>query len=177
MVRQEGLFVLTGTVGTRVWGWGVLVALGMSCVGACHSRDVRSAGGPRPPLSRAGTERQARPRPDSGCALAGPHALSRDLFERYVKAGPGHLLAQVEIRRYPKRGEGPFRGWRVLEVRDPCLALAVRPGDVILAVDGRVVERPTDLWELWRSLKTASHLTILRLRNGHIRRLELDIVD
>lgn len=157
----------------------MLVVLGVLSLGACRSHGGRQAGRtpPQPPATRAGTERQARPGSVSGCVLSGPHTVSRNLFQRYVKAGPGHLLAQVEIRRYPKRGEGPFRGWRVLEVRDPCLSLALRQGDVILALDGRVVERPTDLWELWRSLKTASRLTILRLRNGRIQRLELDIAD
>ncbi len=83
----------------------------------------------------------------------------------------------MELRRYPKRGKGPFRGWFVLDVRDPCLAMALQPGDVILALAGRVVERPADLWNLWRSLKDASHVTMLRLRNGRVQRVELDVID
>ncbi|MCD6497763.1 MAG: hypothetical protein J7M25_05580 [Deltaproteobacteria bacterium] len=88
------------------------------------------------------------------------------MLDRYLRAGPGRLLSRVHVERFPPKGQGPFVGWRVEAVIDQCLARGIEKGDVVLAVNGRALERPSELWNLWRELVAARSLEVTLLHGG-----------
>jgi type II secretory pathway component PulC len=111
--------------------------------------------------------------------------LRRSLVTRTVDAGMGRWLAgddpsQLQVIVDPKVERGRFRGWvvRKLYPEDPCYReVDVRPGDVVVKVNGRSVERPEHADTVWKSLRTAPALTVELLRDGRPITVTLPIAD
>ena len=107
-----------------------------------------------------------------------PVAVERAAVVRAVDRGLGHWLAGVGVTAV--RDGGRFRGWRVdrLYPDDPCYArVDVRPGDVIVRVNGSTLERPEHANQVFQRLRTAPRLQIVRLREGVPATINLEIVD
>jgi hypothetical protein len=63
--------------------------------------------------------------------------------------------------------KGRFVGWRLLELfpNDPRgAAWVIRPGDVVLKVNGHGIERPEQFQNVWNSMASSSELVFLVLR-------------
>ena len=129
-----------------------------ACLGAC---------GGRSPESAAPGEAAADPAP--ALAPAGPigrpvrqGTVTRGQVDRVLDAGPGAFLGRTEVKA--RLDKGSFRGWEV--VRPPFPEVDLVAGDVVLAVNGRALERPGDLEQLWTDLRAADAIEVSVERDG-----------
>jgi S1-C subfamily serine protease len=98
--------------------------------------------------------------------------IERAQLVAVIDAGPAMFLRQVEVA--PRRSGEKFVGWQLVQLIDhtgPLHDVDLVPGDVLLAVNGRPVSRPDELYALWNSLRTANEVTA-RLWRGD-QKLEL----
>lgn len=93
-----------------------------------------------------------------------------------IDKGLGVLLRNVAVEDYPAMKDGRFYGFR-LKALNPDWAIDLRPGDVIVRVNGQVIEHPEEADAALRSLEKAPSLKIDYERDGKMRTLELPIVD
>jgi hypothetical protein len=82
--------------------------------------------------------------------------VARADLNRLLDAGPGAFLARAEVKARVVKGQ--FHGWEV--VRTPYPELDLRPGDVILSVNGSILEHPVDLERLWTDLRAANAIAV-----------------
>jgi type II secretory pathway component PulC len=95
-----------------------------------------------------------------------------------IDAGLGRWLKGVDVE--PARQAGRFRGWIVRRVHpdDPCYkSVDLVPGDLVLRVNGRAIERPEQANEVFSGLRTARTLTVDYLRDDRPRTLRFAISD
>lgn len=94
-----------------------------------------------------------------------------------LSGGPGAFLARIDVEPVLDR-DNKFRGWRVVEIRDPNLQgehLAV--GDVITAVNGRRIEREGEFYEAFMAMAFARELKVSSTRGGTPRGFVMPIDD
>jgi type II secretory pathway component PulC len=112
--------------------------------------------------------------------------LKRSLVVKTVDAGMGRWLAGGTGERPPEvivdpfMQKGRFRGWivRKLYPDDPCYKeLDLRPGDVVLKVNGKVLERPEQAQEIFGSLARAPALVVEYTRAGAPMKLTFPIAE
>jgi len=90
------------------------------------------------------------------------------------------FIHNVVVDRYPRARTHRFRGWRVLELFPGDVRFAnvdIKPGDVILRVNERSIERPDQFVAVWNSLKVAKELVVETQRAGKLRVLRWRIVE
>lgn len=123
-----------------------------------------------PPMPSPSAEKAAAPAPHPG-------KLARGDVVRVVDAGLGRFLGQVDVE--PSVERGAFRGFRIVELRPAEFwqGVDLRPGDVVTRVNDMPIERETQAWEAFMSLKKARHLKVSYLRGGIERELSFEIVD
>jgi type II secretory pathway component PulC len=85
--------------------------------------------------------------------------IARARLIAVLDAGPGMFLRQLEVS--PRMAGDRFVGWQLVQLIDragPLGDVDVAPGDVLLAINGKPLERPDELQRLWDSLRTANEL-------------------
>ena len=85
--------------------------------------------------------------------------IARARLVAVLDAGPGMFLRQLEVT--PRLAGERFIGWQLVQLIDrsgPLNDVDVQPGDVLLAINGRPLERPDELQTMWDSLRTANEL-------------------
>lgn len=94
-----------------------------------------------------------------------------------VDAGLGSFLQDFSTEP-SLTPEGEFVGFKIVRVhnRKKYEGLGIGPGDVVTSINGRPIERPTQAYAAFVSLKTAQSLDIEYLRGGRLMRLSLPIV-
>jgi S1-C subfamily serine protease len=86
--------------------------------------------------------------------------IARARLVAVLDAGPGTFLRQLEVA--PRMSGDRFVGWQLVQLIDhagPLTEVDVAPGDVLLAINGKPLERPDELQTVWDSLRTANELT------------------
>jgi hypothetical protein len=122
-----------------------------------------AAGAPRPadPAHPADPPRPvAAPRPAVAAPGVRTGTIARARLVAVIDAGPGTFLRQVEVA--PRMAGDRFVGWQLVQLLDrggPLREVDLSPGDVLIAVNGKPVARPEQLWALWDSLRTANEVT------------------
>lgn len=141
--------------------------------GCAHKAETRDE--PRatelPPVAEAPTEIA------SEAPARAPGTVSRAEVDAVLARSPGVLLAEVEPE--PRFVSGRFHGWRLTRFfpRDARFSTVdLKAGDVVTKINGRSVEKPEQLMQVWNSLKTAGELTLDVERNGAPRTLRWTIV-
>ena len=87
--------------------------------------------------------------------------ISRATLRAELARGIGRFLR--DVRTEPAFSRGRFVGWRVLELfpkRPEIRVQVLRPGDTVLRVNGRSVERPEEFKQVWDSLAEARELVL-----------------
>lgn len=102
--------------------------------------------------------------------------LKRADVKLAIDRGLGVFLQNVMVEDYPAMKQGRFYGFR-LKALNPDWAIDLRPGDVIVRVNGQVIEHPEEADAALRSLEKAKTLKIDYERDGQLKTLELPIVD
>jgi type II secretory pathway component PulC len=101
--------------------------------------------------------------------------IPKQALQAELQRGIGAFLRHVRTKPTIQRGR--FVGWRVVELfkkRPEVRVLGLRPGDTVLKINGRSLERPEQLKLVWDALQDARELVIEIERAG--RRCELRYV-
>lgn len=108
-----------------------------------------------------------------------PRGILRRDLDRFLDAGPGALLQRVPLQ--PMFGSGHrFMGFRVISVfenRPKALRYGVRPGDLVLRINGQQLLTPAHLLQVFRLLRNASHLEVDVVRDNKPVKVRVPIVD
>jgi type II secretory pathway component PulC len=110
------------------------------------------------PVTPAPVQEAPRAVAPAGKALRGG-TIARDRLIAVLDAGPGMFLRQLEVS--PWMAGDRFVGWQLVQLIDrtgPLGDVDVAPGDVLLAINGKPLERPDELQRVWDSLRTANEL-------------------
>lgn len=107
----------------------------------------------------------------------GPPRIQRAVLADVLSRGPGRFLERMPV--VPERSGKTFLGYKVLELygRTPPHPRGLRPGDVVVTVNGIAVSRPEHLMRVWDGLKAADAIDVDVLRDGGRERITYLIVD
>ncbi|MEZ4226893.1 MAG: PDZ domain-containing protein [Polyangiaceae bacterium] len=139
------------------------LALGIAASAACAS----SGPAPMTPASRV--------EPTAHVPRARDRLWRQDVVTT-VDRGLGQFLQHVEVE--PSLQSGRFVGFRItaLQPAEYWTGVDLGIGDVVTRVNGHSIERDSDAYAAFQSLKTASELRVTFLRGGQERELVIPIV-
>jgi S1-C subfamily serine protease len=133
---------------------------------ACGGERIAPATPPRPVPAVA-------PAPEPGPKAA----VSRTAVDATIRAGLGRFLSHVEVEA-ALDAKGRFVGWRIRALEaDYWAGVDLRPGDVVLRVNGFPIERDVDADRAFRALEVASEIRVQLLRDGSETELRFAIVE
>ena len=124
--------------------------------------------------------RAPAPAPPSCTAFVRPGVLRRSALQRTSRGTLGAWLHDGPVLVDPLMEKKRFRGWiiRTLYPNDPCYQLVdLRPGDVVLKVNGKSIERPEAADEVFRSVGSSPALEVDFLREGAPMKLTFQIAE
>jgi type II secretory pathway component PulC len=98
--------------------------------------------------------------------------IQRSKLDGYIKKGPQRFIQLVHVRPTFRRGR--FFGWRVLGYRGPG---PIQPGDIVVRVNGRSMERPSQFMSIWNRLSRETELVVSLVRENKPVTLRFPIVD
>jgi type II secretion system protein C len=123
----------------------------------------------------------AAPRPTHAAAPAplDDHHLARSVVHDVVSQGLGSFLQHVDVADQPVLAGGKFHGFRIAALRDSPFwqGVDLKPGDVIVTVNGFPIEHPEQAQTAFESLDVSSELRVSYERDGQPRELVYAIVD
>ncbi|HEX4475576.1 MAG TPA: hypothetical protein VH142_10895 [Polyangiaceae bacterium] len=110
-------------------------------------------------------------------ASAPPGALYREDVNATVEEGLGYFLQRVSVEAQVE--DGRFEGFRIVDLEPPDFwqSVDLRPGDVVLQVNGMPIERDIDAYQAFEALKSAPALKVSYVRSGVRHELAYAIVD
>ena len=111
-------------------------------------------------------------------AARGPlTTLKRGDVVSVIDSGFGNFLQRVQVE--PSLMDGRFRGWTIVDLRPTGFweAVDLKPGDVVTSVNGLPIERDTEAFDAFESLRTADALAVAYVRDGAPHTLSYRIVD
>lgn len=121
--------------------------------------------GPTP--DRAGICSKSKPVKNSDDTDSDVHSLGKKQFEAFVARGPSFPMRAASVR--PVHRDGAFIGYRIAELSpgaSETVGDALRPGDVIKAINGVQVDRPDDYMEAWKKLRKMCRIRVDLRRDG-----------
>lgn len=105
--------------------------------------------------------------------------LDRPALARGLAMGPPSILQQLEVTA--DTADQRFLGWRLVRLLDastPLLrSLDLRPGDVLLSINGNPLSKPNELMALWTDLSAATKIECQLSRDGRPFSIVVEIVD
>jgi len=136
---------------------------------ACGGSPPAPAAPPLPPPPAAKKAPPPPPKTASG-------TLSRKDVTGFIDAGFPHLLEMVAVE--PALEGGKFKGWTIVGLRPPEFwqTVDLELGDVVTSVNGMPIERETEAFDAFQSLRTADKITISYQRGGTLRTLDYRVV-
>jgi S1-C subfamily serine protease len=147
------------------------VALGLlGLLAGCGADPVLPAAAPKPALRMPVAAAAAVPRPPQG-------ALFRSDVNALIDRGFPEFLRHVEVE--PRLVDGQFRGWSIVNLApsDFWSGVDLKPGDIVLRVNDLPIERETEAFDAFESLKQSDALRVAFQRGGENHVLEYKIVD
>lgn len=94
-------------------------------------------------------------------------SIPRAALDTVLDRGPGAFLRNLSIK--PRFHEHRFAGWEIVALTPgelPLERVDLRPGDVVVSVNGRPIVRPHHLSDLWVELRSADAIVIRVQRSG-----------
>ena len=153
-----------------------LLLLAATATAACAGGDATAPPPNAPsPLPPAASTPAPRPEPPPSSQLA------RSGVKATVHEGLGRFLQKVDLDvDHPVMKGGKFHGFRILALKgDPAFwdGVDIKPGDVVVRVNGFSVGDENEAHKAFTSLEVASELDVLYERDGAERELRYAIVD
>jgi len=111
---------------------------------------------------------------------AAAHALKGELFredvDAFVDNGFPQFLQRVDVEA--RLVDGQFRGWSIVNLmpHDFWSGVDLHPGDIVTAVNDLPIERDTQAYDAFESLKQADSLRVAFQRDGQAHLLVYKIV-
>jgi S1-C subfamily serine protease len=93
--------------------------------------------------------------------------ITRSELLPVLDRGVGPFLQHVDVT--PRFSGGRFQGWKLASFfpgDERFSGVDLKPGDVVRLVNGRSVEKPDQVAELWQSLRAAPALEVELVRDG-----------
>ena len=158
--------------------------------GASHSEGVNrtplavafafglaGCGSSAPEPRTAPVAKNAAPAPAPAAPSRPSGKLKRAEVVAFVNAGFWNFLQQVEVE--PSLDDGRFRGWLIVALKPPAFwqGVDLAPGDVVTSVNNLPIERETEAFDAFQSLKTAPALQVAYYRSGAVRRISYQIAE
>ena len=144
----------------------LLAALAIGCGGTATQTEIVE--------TDISTQIEASPRPELATPST-PGTIDRSALDELLAGGPAPILGMVVTEPYRERGR--FVGFRIVSfTQGEPTAIDLRPGDVILAINGRRIERPEHYFEVFEALKRADELSFDVKRDGVDQQLTYPIV-
>lgn len=108
---------------------------------------------------------------------APPGSLWRHDVNAVLDRGLGHFLQRVEVE--PAFADDKFQGFKILQLHPVAWwqGVDILPGDIVLSLNGMPIERATEAYTAFESLRSASELRVAYLRNGQRRELKYAIIE
>jgi type II secretory pathway component PulC len=102
--------------------------------------------------------------------------LRRADVNAVIDAGFARFLQTLDVE--PSLDAGRFRGWTIVELRSEELfgGVDLKEGDVVTSVNGLPIERETEAFDAFESLRGAEQITVAYARGGASRTLSYRIV-
>jgi len=103
-------------------------------------------------------------------------ALFRDDVIAVVERGFPDFLQRLEVE--PRLVDGQFRGWSIVNLSPSEFwsGVDLKPGDIVTRVNDLPIERETEAFDVFESLKESDALRVAFQRDGQNRVLEYKIV-
>ena len=103
-------------------------------------------------------------------------ALYRDDVNALIARGFPEFLKRVEVE--PRLVDGQFRGWSIVNLNpsDFWSGVDLKPGDIVTRVNDLPIERETEAYDAFESLKHSDALRVAFQRDGQSRVLEYKII-
>jgi len=151
----------------RAASWVLLLGTALVGCGSAPAKPSATAkAAAKPPVV---AQAPVAPRPPQG-------ALFREEVNAVIDSGFAQFLQRVEVE--PRLVEGQFRGWSIVNLspRDFWTGVDLKPGDIVTRVNDLPIERETEAFDVFESLKQAGTLRVSFQRDGQSRLLEYRIV-
>jgi type II secretory pathway component PulC len=162
----------------QTWLLALVVALGMAgcgggAAGSAASPSTPATGAPPTVTTAARSPAAAAKKPDLPA-----NAIRRSIVRDLLAQGPGAFLQRIAVDDQPVFVGGKFHGFRITALRgDMWQGVDLKPGDVVIGVNGFPVEHPEEALEAFKSLAVSSELKVMYERDGVPRELKYAIVD
>jgi type II secretory pathway component PulC len=103
-------------------------------------------------------------------------ALYREDVNALIERGFPDFLQRVEVE--PRLVDGQFRGWSIVQLNpsDFWSGVDLKPGDIVTRVNDLPIERETEAFDAFESLKRSDALRVAFQRDGQSRLLEYKII-
>jgi len=103
-------------------------------------------------------------------------ALYREDVNALIDRGFPEFLKRVEVE--PRLIDGQFRGWSIINLHPSEFwnGVDLKPGDVVTGVNDLPIERETEAFDAFESLKKSDALRVAFQRDGQSRVLEYKII-
>jgi hypothetical protein len=93
-----------------------------------------------------------------------PGVVARRDVDGALMRGPGWLLNRIQAEEVLKQNK--FVGWRLTAFPADWDGSGLQPGDVITEVNGTLIEKPDDLWNVWLAVAEANEIRFAFERDG-----------
>jgi hypothetical protein len=145
---------------------------------AAFALALGACGGPAPSLVPAAAPVSKRVHPPTGTPMDA-HSLARSVVHDVVSQGLGAFLQHVEVAEQPVLAAGKFHGFRIASLPDAAFwqGVDLKPGDVVMGVNGFPIEHPEQAQTAFDSLEVSSELRVAYERDGQPRELVYAIDD
>ena len=136
----------------------------------CGADPVVPVAAPKPALQAPVAAAPVVARPPQG-------ALFRSDVNALIDRGFPDFLQHVDVE--PRLVDGQFRGWSIVNLApsDFWSGVDLKPGDIVTRVNDLPIERETEAFDVFESLKQSDALRVAFQRGGENRMLEYKIVD
>jgi S1-C subfamily serine protease len=145
-----------------------LVLLGL--VAGCGADPVVPVQAPKPVAAKPVAAAPVLPQPPKG-------ALFRSDVNALIDRGFPDFLQRVDVE--PRLVDGQFRGWSIVNLNpaDFWSGVDLKPGDIVTRVNDLPIERETEAFDAFESLKQSDGLRVAFQRDGQNRVLAYRFVD
>jgi type II secretory pathway component PulC len=144
-----------------------LVLLGLLL--GCGAAPEAPPAAPKVVAKAPAAQKNSAPRPPPG-------ALFRDDVNALIERGFPEFLKRVEVE--PRLVDGQFRGWSIVTLNPSEFwnGVDLKPGDIVTRVNDLPIERETEAYDAFESLKQSDALRVAFQRDGQSRVLEYKII-
>jgi hypothetical protein len=99
--------------------------------------------------------------------------VSRTELNQVLDGGVGKFLSNVEVTPHLDVGQ-KFIGWQIVRLK--LSGVDLRPGDIVLAVNNKQIERPNQVQRIWEELRDSNAILVSAERAGKPFEVRIDVV-